>query len=126
LKQILERGRRRGIDTLLVTQQPNVVHNRVRNQITEVVAFSQADENAVKFLEDLGFDGQEIRSLGAGEWRSLCLRTRRWQAGRIDFHGGGVTIASSSSKRPISNPGAFSAGQNLPEGQKSPESGSQT
>lgn len=83
LRLILETGRRYGIDTLLVTQQPNVIHNRARNQITEVVAFSQVDENAVQFLVALGFDGDEIRGLPPGEFRLLQIRTRTWQAGNV-------------------------------------------
>lgn len=83
LRAILERGRRQGIDTLLLTQQPNVIHNRTRNQITEVVAFSQVDQNAVEFLEDLGFAGEEIRALPVGHWRLLNLRQRKFQWGRI-------------------------------------------
>lgn len=118
LKQILERGRRRGIDTVLVTQQPNAIHNRARNQITEVVAFSQVDENAVKFLEPLGFSGDEIRGLDVGEFRSLQVRTRLFQSGRVDFARGGVDVTADKSKRPINDPGALSAG---PPGQKPPK-----
>ena len=72
-------------DTLLVTQQPNVIHNRTRNQITEVVAFSQVDQNAVEFLEDLGFAGDDIRALPVGAWRLLNLRQRLFQWGRIKW-----------------------------------------
>lgn len=85
LRTILEMGRRQGIDTLLCTQQPNVVHNRTRNQITEVVAFSQVDAAAVEYLEDMGFDGNAVRRLDAGEWQLLQMRTRVFQTGRIDF-----------------------------------------
>jgi len=83
LRLILETGRRQGIDTILVTQQPNIVHNRVRNQLTEVVAFSQVDENAVKFLESLGFDGEEVRQLSPGKFVLFDLRRRRWQRGDV-------------------------------------------
>lgn len=85
LRLILETGRRQGIDTLLCTQQPNVIHNRTRNQLTEIVAFSQVDKNAVEFLEDLGFNGDEIRSLDAGQWRLLVPRRRIYQTGSVDF-----------------------------------------
>jgi hypothetical protein len=85
LRAILERGRRQGIDTLLVTQQPNVIHNRTRNQITEIVAFSQVDQNAVDFLEDLGFDGDDVRALPVGHWRLLNMRQRKFQWGRIKW-----------------------------------------
>jgi len=94
LRLILETGRRQGIDTLLVTQQPNVIHNRTRNQLTEVIAFAQIDKNAVEFLEDLGFSGEEIRGLDAGEWRSLVPRRRVYQTGRIDFESGKIVVES--------------------------------
>jgi hypothetical protein len=96
LRLILETGRRQGIDTILVTQQPNIVHNRIRNQLTEVVAFSQVDENAVKFLESLGFDGEEIRQLSPGKFVLFDLRRRRWQRGDVFAK---KTISSSSSPK---------------------------
>lgn len=92
LKTILERGRRQGIDSMIVTQQPNIIHNRVRNQLTEVVAFSQVDENAVTFFEDLGLDGEDIRGLAEGQWRLLNRRTRTFQWGHIEWPKGKIVV----------------------------------
>jgi len=97
LRAILERGRRQGIDTLLVTQQPNVIHNRTRHQITEIVAFSQVDKNAVEFLEDCGFDGDDVRSLPCGSWRLLNLRGQQYQWGRITWRPPAVVIEGEKS-----------------------------
>ena len=92
LRTILERGRRQGIDSMIVTQQPNIIHNRVRNQLTEVVAFSQVDENAVRFFEDLGLDGDDIRGLAEGQWRLLNRRARIFQWGSIAWPKGKIIV----------------------------------
>lgn len=67
-QDILQRGRRRGIDTAIATQAPNEIHNKLRNQLTEVVAFAAADERALEWLEKYGFNGEELRQLPAGEF----------------------------------------------------------
>ncbi len=109
LKTILERGRRQGINSMLVTQQPNIVHNRVRNQLTELVAFSQVDENAVSFFEDMGFDGDDIRDLGEGQWRLINRRTKIFQWGHIHWPGGKIIVegtkvfGSTADNLPVTN-----------------------
>jgi len=96
LRLIMETGRRQGIDTLLVTQQPNSIHNRTRNQLTEIVAFSQVDKNAVDFLEHLGFDPDVIRTLDAGQFRLLNVRSRIYQIGHVDLAKRRVFVESTS------------------------------
>lgn len=100
LRALLETGRRRGIDTALVTQQPNVIHNTTRNQLTEIVAFSQVDANAVKFLEDVGFDGDELRSLAPGQFVARGLRTRVEQRGAVNFGAGTIELFSKVTQPP--------------------------
>jgi hypothetical protein len=95
LRTILERGRRQGIDTLLAAQQPNVIHNRARNQITELVAFAQVDENAVTYFEDMGFDGDDIRNLDAGQWRLMNRRKKIFQWGSMNWKRGLPVIEGS-------------------------------
>lgn len=65
---IIETGRRWEIDTVFVTQQINLVHNRVRNQQTEVVTFRQNDPRAIDWLVNFGFDEDAIRSLQNGDY----------------------------------------------------------
>lgn len=65
---VIETGRRYEVDTVFVSQQINLLHNRVRNQVTEVVTFRQNDERAIGWLEDFGFDQAAIRGLANGEF----------------------------------------------------------
>ncbi|MEQ2008110.1 MAG: hypothetical protein ABMA26_15035 [Limisphaerales bacterium] len=78
-----ETGRRYGVDWIFIGQATNLVHNRIRNQVTEVVTFRQADENAVKFLEDLGFEADELRGLEIGEYRSRSMLDGVTGSGRL-------------------------------------------
>lgn len=66
---VLETGRRWGLDAVMIAQQPNLVHNRVRNQMTEVVAFQQRDESAYGILvKDWGFQEAELKGLRPGQF----------------------------------------------------------
>lgn len=69
LKRILQTGRRRELDCLMLSQQPNEIHNSIRNQTTELVLFSLVDRNAVKFgVEFGGADEDELKSLNTGHF----------------------------------------------------------
>lgn len=68
LSCVIETGRRWQIDTTFVTQQINLIHNRVRNQQTEVVTFRQNDPRAIDWLVNFGFNEDQIRSLNPGEY----------------------------------------------------------
>jgi hypothetical protein len=80
---ILETGRRRGIDLVCISQAPNLVHNRVRNSLTECVTFAHNDENAIAFLEDVGFEAERIRGLAAGQFLSRNLVNGAVETGRV-------------------------------------------
>jgi ABC-type polar amino acid transport system ATPase subunit len=56
-----------------ISQAPNLIHNRVRNSLTECVTFVHNDENAIVFLEDVGFDPERIRNLSPGEFIARSL-----------------------------------------------------
>jgi DNA helicase HerA-like ATPase len=62
-KNCIERGRRRNLDLIYISQAPNLLHNIIRTQTTESYAFAQADENAVKYSKALGFDADAIMDL---------------------------------------------------------------
>jgi DNA helicase HerA-like ATPase len=70
---VVERGRRYGVDLLLATQSPNLIHNRIRNQLTEVTSFRLVDARAHAWLEPLGYNGDELRQLQDGRfiWRKV-------------------------------------------------------
>lgn len=73
LLSILDTGRRFQVDCFFISQAPNRIHNGVRNQLTYVITFRQSDKNAVKYLEENGFDPDAIRNLPKGKylWRNL-------------------------------------------------------
>lgn len=73
---MLETGRKIEIDLVLVSQQPNLCHNRIRQQATEVVAFLCGDKSATEYLvNDCGFDPDEVLALREGEY--ICRDRRR-------------------------------------------------
>lgn len=73
LVTLLETGRRYSIDTFCIAQGANQIHNRIRQQWTQVTAFRHADTTAIKPLAALGMNENEIRELRPGEyvWRKL-------------------------------------------------------
>jgi len=70
---VVERGRRFGVDMLLATQSPQLIHTRVRNQLTEISSFRLVDTRAHLWLEPLGYIGDELRELKDGHylWRRV-------------------------------------------------------
>lgn len=83
LSLVLETGRRYGLDFAGITQQPNLVHNRIRNQATEVIAFQQMDARSVEWCESVGFDGDAIRALPPGSYLARNLKSGGTAAGRV-------------------------------------------
>lgn len=63
LKSIYQTGRRRRIDTLTVTQAPNLIHNAIRSQATDLAVFRLKESNALKFLDDLGYNLPGVETL---------------------------------------------------------------
>lgn len=91
---LIETGRREEIDTAFVSQQPNLIHNRIRNQLTEVVTFAQVDRRAIQFLEDVGYQETEVRGLQELEFISLDLMTMSQRKGQIQFDKGATVVTS--------------------------------
>lgn len=80
---VLETGRRYELDCAFIAQQPNLLHNRVRNQLTEVVSFLQLDHNAIGWLEGIGMDGEILPTLPPGSFLHRNLRTGDHGTGRV-------------------------------------------
>lgn len=83
LRDIMRRGRRRSLDCCIVSQQPNAIHNGIRQQSTEIVAFTQGDENATKWLGTFGFPEKELLELPPGSWILLNRPRRVWKRGKV-------------------------------------------
>jgi hypothetical protein len=65
---ILDQGRTFQIDCFFIAQAMNGIHNQVRKQITEIFALKQGDENGMGWLEEKGFNRDELFNLKNGEW----------------------------------------------------------
>lgn len=63
LEDILSRGGRYLIDTVLIGQQANMLHNTVRNSVTEIIAFRTIDDTAGKYFKSQGFDPNVVKNL---------------------------------------------------------------
>lgn len=50
-----EGGRSYELDTICIAQAANLIDRRIRNQVTHAAAFRTSDENAVRFLDKVGF-----------------------------------------------------------------------
>ncbi len=67
----------------MISQAPNLIHNRVRNQLTEVVTFRQGDARAVEWLTDAGFGEELVRELRPGKFIARNLTTGGQTAGAV-------------------------------------------
>ncbi len=63
LKNIYQTGRRFKLDSMTLSQQPNRLHNEVREQITELVLFRLDDMNSLKFVVNMGKDVEPVKAL---------------------------------------------------------------
>lgn len=85
LKNIVQTGRRFGVDSLLLSQQPNRLSNEVREQVTELVCFNLIDENSLKFCESMGIDTAPIQKLKPLHYLWFNLNTGEQRSGVIDY-----------------------------------------
>ena len=83
LAQVIETGRKYSLDFLGITQQLNLVHNRLRNQMTELVVFRHEDKLILDALEEKGFNNDDIRSLAVGEYIDRHLLTGQISKGNV-------------------------------------------
>jgi len=56
-------GRVAGISCVFIAQQPNELHNTIRQALTEVVCFQLTDDCALEFPKKFGFDTDAIKQL---------------------------------------------------------------
>jgi energy-coupling factor transporter ATP-binding protein EcfA2 len=67
-QQLVETGRRWGIDFIAISQQYNLVHNRLRNQTSHLVSFRQRDARVFQALEERGILQSDVEGLPDGHW----------------------------------------------------------
>lgn len=67
LQRILQTGRRKQLDCAFCSQAPNELHNKIRNQITHLIAFRTMDKNALQWIRDIQLpDFQRLMNLQDG------------------------------------------------------------
>lgn len=63
LKNLLQTGRKYGLDTSCVSQQPNRMPNEVREQWTELICFRLKDAASLEALDNYGLSDEEIDAI---------------------------------------------------------------
>jgi len=85
LKNVMQTGRRFNLDSALMSQQPNRIHNEVREQVTELIMFNLNDENSLKFVKKMGLDEQPIIRQPALNYIWFNLMTGESRPGVISY-----------------------------------------
>ena len=85
LKAIVQQGRRRGLESLFITNEVNQTPGAILSQVTELVAFQQASRPALALLESKGFDPQSIAALPPLHYESRSLIDARRGSGKLTF-----------------------------------------
>jgi hypothetical protein len=85
LRNCYQTGRRQGLDTLVMSQQPNRLHNEIREQFTEIVFFRLNDRRSLDFVEERGADPALVSSLPPLHYLWLDTGTGETRQGNIRF-----------------------------------------
>ncbi|KAF0181398.1 MAG: hypothetical protein FD161_71 [Limisphaerales bacterium] len=117
---LVETGRRRGIDLALATLSPNIINFRTRQQISELVTFGHDDKTAIKWLEEVGFDGEQVRALPQFEFLLRRKNPRTFQHGKISVEGPVKFFSGGPLTPPPKNPSSA----HLPAGRAGEPAGS--
>ena len=85
LDNLLQTGRRWGLEAIFCTQAPNLIHNSVRGQINEWVMFKTTSRNAMAVLaaEEDGVNVEEIRDPPKGAYVIVKTDTGAESRGRV-------------------------------------------
>lgn len=68
LRDVIRRGRRRGLDLLAIGQEPASCGAALRRQLTSVFTFQTSDASDLEWLARYGFDPGAVRSLAQFRW----------------------------------------------------------
>ncbi len=64
--QAIEDGRLNGLDFAGTSHAANQIHNRLRLQLSEIIAFRSKDKRPLDFLQENGFPIEEVKALPKG------------------------------------------------------------
>lgn len=82
-KQLIEDGRLQGLDFIGTAHNANRISGDLRAQITEIICFRTVDRLPLEFVEECGFDPEEVSKLGLGEYISRNTETGEIKRGRL-------------------------------------------
>jgi DNA helicase HerA-like ATPase len=83
MNTVLETGRRYGLDAAFVSQAPNLLHNRVGNQLTEIVTFRHVHPRPIEWLTGVGFHPDQVLALPPGSFIARNLNSGAESRGRV-------------------------------------------
>jgi hypothetical protein len=66
LAEVIQEGRKHGLETMFMTQRPHMVNGVITNEVTELVCFKLAEPAALERIEFFGVDIAEIQALPKG------------------------------------------------------------
>jgi hypothetical protein len=82
-KQLIEDGRLQGLDLVATSHAQNQISNRLRLQLSEIVALRTQDLRPLQFLEEEGFDVEEVRRLPTGSYILKDMDTEVFTRGKL-------------------------------------------
>lgn len=82
-KQLIEDGRLQGLDLVATSHAANQISNRLRLQLTEIVALETHDVRPLMFLKESGFDPDEVANLVTGEFICKNCDTEEFTRGKL-------------------------------------------
>jgi len=83
LATIVQTGRRRSVELLVTSQQPQRLHSSLLNELSEFVSFQLQHPRALEFAGSYGFDPDELRNLPQMKFVSRNLLTGGELRGKI-------------------------------------------
>lgn len=86
-RQILETGRRRGLDSLSLSRAPNRVNVAIREEFTELILFKLNDEQSLKFARDVGADTDAVAALPPHHYLYYNIISGREAGLKLEFKG---------------------------------------
>jgi GTPase SAR1 family protein len=81
--QLIEDGRLWGLDFIGTSHAANQIHNRLRLQLSEIVALRTKDVRPLAFLEECGFDTEEVKNLPIGSYIAMDCDTDEFTRGKL-------------------------------------------
>jgi hypothetical protein len=82
-RQLIEDGRLQGLDFCGTSHAANQIHNRLRLQLTEIVALRTLDPRPLAFLEENGFDPEQVKNLPVGAFITKDLDNDTFVTGKL-------------------------------------------